>query len=154
MPLAEVLITDAFFKLLAAGPLFFVSAWLLMIFAGIASADTGTRPFSYITSMVVTIAGGRARSRSVSPHRDQVQPSSWPSGRPVRYPAISRQRAAAGSRHRAELDRTGSGHRDRHPALAGTQRELDAGGDEPRRLGWRHGPSRHPDPRRCRSKSA
>ena len=47
---------DAFFKLLAAGPLFFVSAWLLMIFAGIVSADTGIRPFGYITSMVVTIA--------------------------------------------------------------------------------------------------
>ena len=26
---------DAFFKLIAAGPLFFVSAWLLMLFAGI-----------------------------------------------------------------------------------------------------------------------
>ena len=26
---------DAFFKLVAAGPMFFVSAWLLMIFAGI-----------------------------------------------------------------------------------------------------------------------
>jgi len=29
------LIVDAFFKLIAAGPLFFVSAWLLMLFAGI-----------------------------------------------------------------------------------------------------------------------
>ena len=47
---------DAFFKLIAAGPLFFVSAWLLMIFAGIVSADTGIRPFGYITSMVVTVA--------------------------------------------------------------------------------------------------
>ncbi len=35
----------AFFRLVAAGPLFFVSAWLLMIFAGIVSADTGIRPF-------------------------------------------------------------------------------------------------------------
>jgi len=46
---------DAFFKLAAAGPLFFVSAWLLMIFAGIVGADVGIHPFGYLTSMVVTI---------------------------------------------------------------------------------------------------
>ena len=46
---------DAFFKLIAAGPLFFVSAWLLMIFAGIVGTDVGIRPFGYLTSMVVTI---------------------------------------------------------------------------------------------------
>jgi hypothetical protein len=34
---------DAFFKLLAAGPMFFVSAWLLMIFAGITASDVGIR---------------------------------------------------------------------------------------------------------------
>jgi hypothetical protein len=45
----------AFFRLIAAGPMFFVSAWLLMIFAGIVSADTGIRPFGYVTSLVVTI---------------------------------------------------------------------------------------------------
>ena len=45
-----------FFRLVTAGPLFFVSAWLLMIFAGIVSADVGIRPFGYLTSMVVTIA--------------------------------------------------------------------------------------------------
>jgi hypothetical protein len=45
----------AFFRLLAAGPLFFVSAWLLMIFAGIVATDVGIRPFGYVTSMVVTI---------------------------------------------------------------------------------------------------
>jgi hypothetical protein len=50
------MIVDAFFKLLAAGPLFFVSAWLLMLFAGIVAADVGIRPFGYVTSMVVTIA--------------------------------------------------------------------------------------------------
>jgi hypothetical protein len=44
-----------FFRLVTAGPLFFVSAWLLMIFAGIVSADVGIRPFGYLTSMVVTI---------------------------------------------------------------------------------------------------
>jgi len=47
---------DAFFKLLAAGPLFFVSAWILMIFAGVVGADIGILPFGYVTSMVVTIA--------------------------------------------------------------------------------------------------
>jgi hypothetical protein len=46
---------DAFFRLLAAGPMFFVSAWLLMIFAGITAADIGIRPFGYVTSMVATI---------------------------------------------------------------------------------------------------
>jgi hypothetical protein len=47
---------DAFFKLIAAGPMFFVSAWLLMVFAGIVGTDVGIRPFGYLTSMVVTIA--------------------------------------------------------------------------------------------------
>jgi hypothetical protein len=50
------LIVDAFVKLVAAGPMFFVSAWLLMIFAGIVATDVGIRPFGYVTSMVVTIA--------------------------------------------------------------------------------------------------
>jgi hypothetical protein len=45
----------AFFKLVAAGPLFFVSAWLLMIFAGIVASEIGIVPFGYVTSMVVTI---------------------------------------------------------------------------------------------------
>ena len=45
-----------FFRLIAAGPFFFVSAWLLMIFAGIVDTDVGIRPFGYITSMIVTIA--------------------------------------------------------------------------------------------------
>ena len=45
----------SFFRLLAAGPLFFVSAWLLMIFAGIVDTDVGIKPFGYVTSMVVTI---------------------------------------------------------------------------------------------------
>jgi hypothetical protein len=46
---------DAFFKLVAAGPMFFVSAWLLMVFAGIVGTDVGIRPFGYLTSMMVTI---------------------------------------------------------------------------------------------------
>jgi hypothetical protein len=49
------MIVDAFFKLIAAGPMFFVSAWLLMLFAGIAGTDVGIRPFGYVTAMVVTI---------------------------------------------------------------------------------------------------
>ena len=47
---------ESFFKLIAAGPAFFVSAWLLMVFAGIVSTDVGVHPFGYVTSMVVTIA--------------------------------------------------------------------------------------------------
>jgi hypothetical protein len=47
---------DDFFKIVAAGPAFFVSAWLLMLFAGIVGTDVGIRPFGYLTSMVVTIA--------------------------------------------------------------------------------------------------
>ena len=44
-----------FFRLVSAGPLFFVSAWLLMIFAGIVTKDVGVRPFGYVTAMVVTV---------------------------------------------------------------------------------------------------
>ena len=44
-----------FFRLLAAGPFFFVSAWVLMLFAGVVDTDVGIRPFGYLTSMVVTI---------------------------------------------------------------------------------------------------
>jgi hypothetical protein len=46
---------DSFARLVSAGPLFFVSAWLLMIFAGIVHSDVGIHPFGYITSLVVTI---------------------------------------------------------------------------------------------------
>lgn len=42
--------------ILAAGPAFFVSAWVLMLFAGVVDIDVGIRPFGYITSMIVTIA--------------------------------------------------------------------------------------------------
>ena len=47
---------DDYFKIVAAGPAFFVSAWLLMIFGGIVATDVGIRPFGYITSLVVTVA--------------------------------------------------------------------------------------------------
>ena len=46
---------DDFFKIVAAGPAFFVSAWLLMLFAGITGADVGIRPFGYVTAMIVTV---------------------------------------------------------------------------------------------------
>lgn len=44
-----------FFRLPAAGLLFFVSAWVLMIFAGMLHKDIGVRPFGYGTSLVATI---------------------------------------------------------------------------------------------------
>jgi hypothetical protein len=44
-----------FFGIIAAGPAFFVSSWLLMLFAGITGSEVGIRPFGYITSMIVTI---------------------------------------------------------------------------------------------------
>jgi hypothetical protein len=43
-------------RLPAAGLLFFVSAWLLMIFAGIGSQNVGIKPFGYTTALLVTIA--------------------------------------------------------------------------------------------------
>lgn len=42
-------------KLLAAGPAFFFSAWILMLFGGATAADVGIHPFGYVTSMVATI---------------------------------------------------------------------------------------------------
>jgi hypothetical protein len=44
-----------YFGIMSAGPFFFVSSWLLMLFAGITSSDIGIRPFGYVTSMVMTI---------------------------------------------------------------------------------------------------
>jgi hypothetical protein len=51
----KVSAVNDFFGIVAAGPAFFVSSWLLMLFAGITASDVGIRPFGYITSMVVTI---------------------------------------------------------------------------------------------------
>jgi hypothetical protein len=45
-----------FFGLLAAGPTFFLSSWVLMLFAGGFASEVGIRPFGYLTAMVVTIA--------------------------------------------------------------------------------------------------
>ena len=44
-----------FLRLTLAGPFFFVSAWLLMLFAGMVARDVGIRPFGYLTSMLVTV---------------------------------------------------------------------------------------------------
>ena len=44
-----------FFQVVAAGPAFFVSSWILMLFAGITGPEVGIYPFGYVTSMVVTI---------------------------------------------------------------------------------------------------
>ena len=44
-----------FVRLVSAGPIFFVSAWLLMVFAGVVAVDVGIRPFGYVTSMIATI---------------------------------------------------------------------------------------------------
>ena len=44
-----------YFKIVAAGPAFFLSAWFMMLFVGATSADLGVRPFGYLTSMVITI---------------------------------------------------------------------------------------------------
>ena len=69
---------ENFFRLVTAGPLFFVSAWLLMLFAGIVSPDVGVKPFGYVTSMVATIGlwltlapaiGAVARVELLSKHR-------------------------------------------------------------------------------------
>ena len=46
---------SGFFRLPAAGAFFFVSAWLLMIFAGVVADEVGIKPFGYVTSMVATI---------------------------------------------------------------------------------------------------
>ena len=54
--MGNVPVMGDFFGIVAAGPFFFVSAWVLMIFAGIVGTDVGIRPFGYITSMIVTVA--------------------------------------------------------------------------------------------------
>ena len=50
-----------FFKLLSAGPAFFLSAWLLMVFGGIVGEQVGTRPFGYPTATAVSSPKRRVR---------------------------------------------------------------------------------------------
>ena len=40
----------------AAGPIFFFSAWILMMFAGVVYDEVGISPFGYVDAMKVTIA--------------------------------------------------------------------------------------------------
>jgi len=47
-------VMSPFFMLIAAGPTFFLAAWLLMRFGGLVSGDVGIRPFGYRTSMTMT----------------------------------------------------------------------------------------------------
>lgn len=44
-----------FMRLPGAGAMFFVSSWLLMLFDGATTGQTGIHPFGYLTSMVITI---------------------------------------------------------------------------------------------------
>lgn len=46
---------QSYFSLPTAAAGFFLSAWLLMIFAGIVSTDVGIKPYGYSISMVLTI---------------------------------------------------------------------------------------------------
>lgn len=69
----------SFFRLLSAGPMFFVSAWILMLFAGAVATDVGIRPFGYVTAMVVTIAlwlGLAPAIGAVAGRRPQAKPTS------------------------------------------------------------------------------
>ena len=49
-----------FFGLLAAGPAFFVSTWLLMLFARSTASDVGIRPFGYVTWVWLFWSEGQA----------------------------------------------------------------------------------------------
>lgn len=44
-----------FLRLITAGPMFFVSSWVLMLFVGAEHTEVGIHAFGYVTSMVVTI---------------------------------------------------------------------------------------------------
>jgi hypothetical protein len=46
---------QSYFSLPTAVAGFFLSAWLLMIFAGIVASDVGIRPFGNRTALVLTI---------------------------------------------------------------------------------------------------
>ena len=58
-----------FFGVTASGPFFFVSAWALMIFAGIVGSDVGIRPFGYVTSVAVTTGLWLTQARPWAPSR-------------------------------------------------------------------------------------
>lgn len=69
-----------YFKLIAAGPMFFVSAWLLMLIIGAVHTDVGVRAFGYDTAMAVTIGLWLAVVPAIGavgrcPRRDNSEPS-------------------------------------------------------------------------------
>jgi hypothetical protein len=79
-----------FFQIIAAGPFFFVSSWVLMIFAGITGSDIGVRPFGYVTSMVVTIGLWLTLARAagaIARHRQEEELT----GRASACPGLPRQ---------------------------------------------------------------
>lgn len=45
----------AYSSIPATGGFFFLSAWLLMIFAGVVAEEVGIEPIGYVTAMVATI---------------------------------------------------------------------------------------------------
>lgn len=45
-----------FGSIVAAGPMFFFSAWILMLFAGVVHDEVGISPFGYVDAMKITIA--------------------------------------------------------------------------------------------------
>ncbi len=45
----------AYFSIPAAGASFFISAWLLMMFADMIGRDLGIKPFGYMTALIATI---------------------------------------------------------------------------------------------------
>jgi hypothetical protein len=55
VPTTKGVAVRPFFALTGAGGFFFLSAWLLMIFAGILHEEVGINPFGYGTSLVATI---------------------------------------------------------------------------------------------------
>jgi hypothetical protein len=68
-----------FFGLIAAGPMFFVSGWLVMIFGGIVHQDVGTRAFGYGTALVVTIGLWLAVAPAIGAiGRSTLKRAGWP----------------------------------------------------------------------------
>jgi hypothetical protein len=45
----------SYFAIPAAGAFYFLSAWILMMFADMVHEDVGIKPFGYTTSLIVTI---------------------------------------------------------------------------------------------------
>ena len=70
----------SFLRLPAAGVFFFVSAWILMIVAGITATDVGIRPFGYTTSLVVTIGLWLTLAPAIGAVARPGWSGTWPGG--------------------------------------------------------------------------